>query len=93
MTLVHLAINFCLSALARQVMQRCTGKPRIVLSWRDYLRKVAPTGKTLAHTLFREQHIRKGLTVTSYHVQWLITLSTKHTLTKVHINKNISRFK
>ncbi|XP_029011938.1 solute carrier family 35 member C2 [Betta splendens] len=43
MTLVHLAINFCLSALTRRALQRWTGKPRVILSWRDYLRKVAPT--------------------------------------------------
>lgn len=43
MTLVHLTINFCLSALTRWAMQSWTGKPRIILSWRDYLRKVAPT--------------------------------------------------
>lgn len=44
MTLVHLAINFCLSALTRKAMQCWTGKPRIVLKWTDYLYKVAPTG-------------------------------------------------
>lgn len=43
MTLVHLTINFCLSALTRRLMQCWTGKPRIVLNWTDYLRKVAPT--------------------------------------------------
>ncbi|XP_037122070.1 solute carrier family 35 member C2 [Syngnathus acus] len=49
MTLVHLALNFCLSALTRQVMQCWTGKTRVILSWTDYLRKVAPTA--LATTL------------------------------------------
>uniref|UniRef100_A0AAQ6ID77 Solute carrier family 35 member C2 n=1 Tax=Anabas testudineus TaxID=64144 RepID=A0AAQ6ID77_ANATE len=43
MTLVHLAINFCLSALTRRAIQSWTGKPRIILSWRHYLFKVAPT--------------------------------------------------
>ncbi|KAM9342887.1 solute carrier family 35 member C2-like isoform 2-T3 [Pholidichthys leucotaenia] len=42
MTLVHLAIIFCLSALTRQAMQWWTGKPRIVLKWKDYIKKVAP---------------------------------------------------
>uniref|UniRef100_A0A667ZD79 Solute carrier family 35 member C2 n=1 Tax=Myripristis murdjan TaxID=586833 RepID=A0A667ZD79_9TELE len=43
MTLVHLTIIFCLSALTRQALQCWTGKPRIVLSWTIYLKKVAPT--------------------------------------------------
>uniref|UniRef100_A0A3Q3X6C0 Solute carrier family 35 member C2 n=1 Tax=Mola mola TaxID=94237 RepID=A0A3Q3X6C0_MOLML len=43
MTLVHIAMIFCLSALTRRILQCCTGKARIVLSWTDYLRKVAPT--------------------------------------------------
>ncbi|XP_074537532.1 solute carrier family 35 member C2-like [Halichoeres trimaculatus] len=43
MTLVHLTIIFCMSTLTRHLMQCATGKPRIILSWRDYLRKVAPT--------------------------------------------------
>lgn len=47
MTLVHLGVNFCLSALTRRAMQCWTGKPRIILTWKDYLRKVAPTGKLL----------------------------------------------
>lgn len=46
MTLVHLTINFCLSALTRRAMQCWTGKPRIILSWRDYIYKVTPTGET-----------------------------------------------
>ncbi|XP_037540963.1 solute carrier family 35 member C2 isoform X2 [Nematolebias whitei] len=48
MTLVHLAVNFCLSALTRWAMQRWTGKPRVVLKWTDYLRKVAPTALATA---------------------------------------------
>ncbi|XP_008316509.1 solute carrier family 35 member C2 [Cynoglossus semilaevis] len=43
MTLVHLIIIFCLSALTRQIMLCWTGKPRVVLNWTDYFRKVAPT--------------------------------------------------
>ncbi|XP_017288970.1 solute carrier family 35 member C2 [Kryptolebias marmoratus] len=43
MTLVHLAVNFCLSALTRWAMQCWTGKPRIILKWTDYLHKLAPT--------------------------------------------------
>ncbi|XP_061780620.1 solute carrier family 35 member C2 isoform X1 [Nerophis lumbriciformis] len=49
MTLVHLAINFCLSALTRWAMKCWTGKTRVILSWTDYLYKVAPTA--LATTL------------------------------------------
>ncbi|PWA32889.1 hypothetical protein CCH79_00016430 [Gambusia affinis] len=37
MTLVHLGVNFCLSALTRRAMQCWTGKPRIILTWKDYL--------------------------------------------------------
>ncbi|KAG5282497.1 hypothetical protein AALO_G00056670 [Alosa alosa] len=43
MTLVHLTIIFCLSALTRSAMQCCTGKPRVMLNWSDYVYKVAPT--------------------------------------------------
>uniref|UniRef100_A0A3Q3IYM0 Sugar phosphate transporter domain-containing protein n=1 Tax=Monopterus albus TaxID=43700 RepID=A0A3Q3IYM0_MONAL len=48
MTLVHLAINFCLSALTRKAMQRWTGKARVILSWTDYFNKVAPTALATA---------------------------------------------
>uniref|UniRef100_A0A3B3WX03 Solute carrier family 35 member C2 n=1 Tax=Poecilia mexicana TaxID=48701 RepID=A0A3B3WX03_9TELE len=48
MTLVHLGVNFCLSALTRRAMQCWTGKPRIILTWEDYLRKVAPTALATA---------------------------------------------
>ncbi|XP_026189124.1 solute carrier family 35 member C2 [Mastacembelus armatus] len=43
MTLVHLAINFCLSALTRRAMQCWTGKSRTILNWTDYIYKVVPT--------------------------------------------------
>ncbi|XP_077577676.1 solute carrier family 35 member C2-like isoform X1 [Stigmatopora nigra] len=49
MTLVHLALTFCLSALTRYAMQCWTGKTRVILTWTDYLHKVAPTA--LATTL------------------------------------------
>nr|XP_057907330.1 solute carrier family 35 member C2 isoform X2 [Doryrhamphus excisus] len=48
MTLVHLAINFCLSALTRRAIQCWTGKTGVLLSWTDYLRRVAPTALTTA---------------------------------------------
>ncbi|XP_044208783.1 solute carrier family 35 member C2 [Thunnus albacares] len=48
MTLVHLALIFCLSALTRWAMQCWTGKPRIILSWTDCFRKVAPTALATA---------------------------------------------
>ncbi|KAF0036624.1 hypothetical protein F2P81_011936 [Scophthalmus maximus] len=48
MTLVHLTIIFCLSALTRRAMQFWTGKPRVILSWKDYLIKVAPTALATA---------------------------------------------
>ncbi|XP_068184255.1 solute carrier family 35 member C2 isoform X1 [Antennarius striatus] len=43
MTLVHLSIIFCLAAVTRWAMHCWTGKPRVVLSWTDYLHKVSPT--------------------------------------------------
>ncbi|KAJ3587172.1 hypothetical protein NHX12_013561 [Muraenolepis orangiensis] len=43
MTLVHLTIIFLLSTLTRQLMTGWTKKPRVVLGWRVYLVKVAPT--------------------------------------------------
>ncbi|KAL2104121.1 hypothetical protein ACEWY4_000989 [Coilia grayii] len=43
MTLVHLTIIFCLSAFTRCALQYCSGKPRVMLNWSDYLYKVAPT--------------------------------------------------
>ncbi|XP_035238123.1 solute carrier family 35 member C2 [Anguilla anguilla] len=48
MTLVHLAIIFCLSALTRSAMQCWTGKPRVLLSWNSYMYKVAPTALATA---------------------------------------------
>uniref|UniRef100_A0A665VWC2 Sugar phosphate transporter domain-containing protein n=1 Tax=Echeneis naucrates TaxID=173247 RepID=A0A665VWC2_ECHNA len=48
MTMVHLTMIFCLSALTRRAMQWRTGKPRVILSWKDYLYKVAPTALATA---------------------------------------------
>lgn len=48
MTLVHLTMIFCLSCLTRCAMERWTGKPRVLLSWTDYLTKVAPTAMATA---------------------------------------------
>uniref|UniRef100_A0A8C9V5S3 Solute carrier family 35 member C2 n=1 Tax=Scleropages formosus TaxID=113540 RepID=A0A8C9V5S3_SCLFO len=49
MTLVHLAMIFCLSSLTRCAMHCWTGKPRVLMGWKIYLTKVAPTA--LATTL------------------------------------------
>uniref|UniRef100_A0A8B9KZI4 Collagen alpha-1(XX) chain n=1 Tax=Astyanax mexicanus TaxID=7994 RepID=A0A8B9KZI4_ASTMX len=48
MTLVHLVIIFCLSALTRCAMQCWTRKPRVTLGWKEYLYKVAPTALATA---------------------------------------------
>lgn len=48
MTLVHLSIIFCLSALTRRALLCITGKQRVVLGWKDYLYKVAPTALATA---------------------------------------------
>ncbi|KAG7521146.1 hypothetical protein JOB18_043434 [Solea senegalensis] len=48
MTLAHLTVIFCLSALTRRAMHCWTGKPRVILNWTDYLLKVAPTALATA---------------------------------------------
>lgn len=73
MTLVHLAINFCLSALTRRAMTRWTGKPRTVLSWKDYLRKVAPTGEIVPESLSPKATVNRGK-----RISWLVSPSLIH---------------
>ncbi|TRY96648.1 hypothetical protein DNTS_024262 [Danionella cerebrum] len=48
MTLMHLTIIFCFSALTRTLMQCWTNKPRTTLPWKIYLSKVAPTALATA---------------------------------------------
>uniref|UniRef100_A0A672J3F2 Solute carrier family 35 member C2 n=1 Tax=Salarias fasciatus TaxID=181472 RepID=A0A672J3F2_SALFA len=48
MTLVHVVMIFSLSAVTRWLLQCWTGKPRVVLSWTLYFRKVAPTALATA---------------------------------------------
>ncbi|KAG7323038.1 hypothetical protein KOW79_012740 [Hemibagrus wyckioides] len=48
MTLCHLIIIFCLSAMTRCAMQCWTRKTRVTLSWKDYCYKVAPTALATA---------------------------------------------
>ncbi|CAL9703693.1 unnamed protein product [Knipowitschia caucasica] len=48
MTLVHMLIIFVLSAATRRALQSVTGKPRVLLSWRDYVCKAAPTAVATA---------------------------------------------
>ncbi|MCJ8741635.1 hypothetical protein PDJAM_G00072910 [Pangasius djambal] len=48
MTLFHLIIIFCLSAMTRCAMQCWTRKPRVTLSWKVYFYKVAPTALATA---------------------------------------------
>ncbi|KAM4622741.1 solute carrier family 35 member C2 [Discoglossus pictus] len=48
MTLVHLLMIFLLSALCRTLVKCFSGRPQVVLSWSDYLRKVAPTALATA---------------------------------------------
>ncbi|KAG8538890.1 hypothetical protein GDO81_021832, partial [Engystomops pustulosus] len=43
MTLVHLLMIFILSSLSRTLMTCVSGRARVILSWSDYLKKVAPT--------------------------------------------------
>ncbi|XP_057385535.1 solute carrier family 35 member C2 isoform X1 [Balaenoptera acutorostrata] len=43
MTMLHLAVIFLFSALSRALVQCSSHRARVVLSWTDYLRRVAPT--------------------------------------------------
>ncbi|OWK03340.1 SLC35C2 [Cervus elaphus hippelaphus] len=47
MTMLHLAVIFLFSALSRALVQCSSHRARVVLSWPDYLRRVAPTGARL----------------------------------------------
>lgn len=47
MTMLHLAVIFLFSALSRALVQCSSHRARVVLSWTDYLRRVAPTGVCL----------------------------------------------
>ena len=44
--MVHLVTKFVLAGLVRLCLQCRTGTSRIVLSWRDYIFKVAPPGES-----------------------------------------------
>ncbi|XP_030067308.1 solute carrier family 35 member C2 isoform X1 [Microcaecilia unicolor] len=48
MTLVHMAMIFVMSAVSRIIMQCCTKRSRVVLSWTEYLKRVAPTALATA---------------------------------------------
>ncbi|XP_004687497.1 PREDICTED: solute carrier family 35 member C2 [Condylura cristata] len=48
MTMLHLAVIFLFSALSRALVQCSSHRARVVLSWTDYLRKVAPTALATA---------------------------------------------
>nr|XP_045012761.1 solute carrier family 35 member C2 isoform X3 [Jaculus jaculus] len=48
MTLLHLAVIFLFSALSRVLVQCSSHRARVVLSWTDYLRRVAPTALATA---------------------------------------------
>lgn len=57
MTMLHLAVIFLFSALSRALVQCSSHRARVVLSWTDYLRRVAPTGLHLSTSekIFRFQ--------------------------------------
>nr|AAD27724.1 CGI-15 protein [Homo sapiens] len=48
MTMLHLAVIFLFSALSRASVQCSSHRARVVLSWADYLRRVAPTALATA---------------------------------------------
>lgn len=51
MTMLHLAVIFLFSALSRALVQCSSHRARVVLSWTDYLRRVAPTGRCSVRAL------------------------------------------
>lgn len=55
MTMLHLAVIFLFSALSRALVQCSSRRARVVLSWTDYLRRVAPTGRSRVRRAAREQ--------------------------------------
>lgn len=55
MTMLHLAVIFLFSALSRALVQCSSRRARVVLSWTDYLRRVAPTGRSRLRRAAREQ--------------------------------------
>ncbi|KAG3263511.1 solute carrier family 35 member C2 isoform X1 [Ictidomys tridecemlineatus] len=48
MTMLHLAVIFLFSALSRALVQCSSHRARVVLSWTDYLKRVAPTALATA---------------------------------------------
>ncbi|WAR13013.1 S35C2-like protein [Mya arenaria] len=48
LTMAHLLFKFSLSAVVRVVMELVTKKPRVVLPWGPYCKRVAPAGITSA---------------------------------------------
>ncbi|NP_001086345.1 solute carrier family 35 (GDP-fucose transporter), member C2 S homeolog [Xenopus laevis] len=48
MTLVHLIMIFLLSGFSRLLMACYTSHPRVILPWKDYLKKVVPTALATA---------------------------------------------
>ncbi|KAF6284863.1 solute carrier family 35 member C2 [Rhinolophus ferrumequinum] len=48
MTMLHLAVIFLFSALSRALVQCSSHRARVVLSWTDYLSRVAPTALATA---------------------------------------------
>lgn len=55
MTMLHLAVIFLFSALSRALVQCSSHRARVVLSWTDYLRRVAPTGRSSMTSAARKQ--------------------------------------
>lgn len=55
MTMLHLAVIFLFSALSRALVQCSSHRARVVLSWTDYLRRVAPTGRSSMRSAARKQ--------------------------------------
>ena len=43
-TMVHLIVKFLLACLVRNIVSHFTGKPSVVLPWKDYLKSITPIG-------------------------------------------------
>ncbi|KAH3775925.1 solute carrier family 35 member C2-like [Dreissena polymorpha] len=48
LTMAHLVVKFMISALMRNLIECKTGKPRVILPWGVYCKRVAPAGITSA---------------------------------------------
>ncbi|KAM9059532.1 solute carrier family 35 member C2 isoform 3-T4 [Megaptera novaeangliae] len=80
MTMLHLAVIFLFSALSRALVQCSSHRARVVLSWTDYLRRVAPTALATALDVGLSNWSFLYITV-SLGTSW-VTFPCRYTMTK-----------